>query len=127
MDKIGKRIKKIRTQLGLTQKQMAKILGLSSFVTISRWERGERTPDQEALNRLVKLLNVNLNWLLTGEGEMFVKQEGKDELLDQFLQELERIRRDYGEEHYQRALKLAKKLLQDIQTFSESSAKKKAN
>ena len=67
---IGKRIKMIREKLGLTQQEMASKLGYK-MLTISRWERGERTPSLNDLSKLAELYGVNLHWLLTGEGRMF--------------------------------------------------------
>jgi transcriptional regulator with XRE-family HTH domain len=38
----GKELKRIRLQLGLTQDEMAKMVGLSAGRVISRYERGDR-------------------------------------------------------------------------------------
>jgi len=51
---------------------MADKLGIS-ISTIARIERGESQPDAELLQKMRDLWKVNLNWLLTGEGEMFLK------------------------------------------------------
>ena len=123
---LGDRIKKARKIRGLTQKRLAEELGLS-LTAIQYYESGKRTPNNAVVLAIAKVLDVNPHWLLTGEGEMFVeKQEGRDELLDKFMQELERIRRDYGEEHYRRMLKMALDLAESIRSISESSTKKKA-
>lgn len=37
-------IKQIRNKLGLTQPELAEILGLSSFVRISEYENGKQSP-----------------------------------------------------------------------------------
>jgi DNA-binding XRE family transcriptional regulator len=39
-----------------------------------KYERGERKPAFEILEKMARVHNVNLNWLLTGEGEMFMTQ-----------------------------------------------------
>jgi len=50
----SKRIKNLRTGLGLTQTQLASRLGVS-FVTVNRWERGHVRPSDLALQRLDEL------------------------------------------------------------------------
>ena len=37
-----------------------------SYQTISKWERGENAPDISILPQLASLLNVSIDWLLTG-------------------------------------------------------------
>ena len=52
------RFKKIREQLGLTQDELANVLGISGKRPISRYETGERTPDllTQALMSLLESL-----------------------------------------------------------------------
>lgn len=40
----------------------------------ANYERGQRRPAFEILEKMARVHNVNLNWLLTGEGEMFLAQ-----------------------------------------------------
>lgn len=66
---IGERLKSIRVKTGKTQTQIAGELGLLAQ-TYSRYEKGERdVPDEVKLK--LKEMKINLDWLLTGEGEMF--------------------------------------------------------
>ena len=69
MTDIGKRIKIAREKRGMTQREVAQLLGYQPLA-ISRWERGERSPSISVLSKLANLLNINIQWLLTGEGEM---------------------------------------------------------
>lgn len=39
--------------------------------TLGGYERGDTFPDQDFLARYKRDFSVNLNWLLTGEGDMF--------------------------------------------------------
>lgn len=73
------RLKKIREALGYSQAEFTDILELRSDIskqshTISKWESGASKPSAEALEKIARLkINdcpVNINWLLTGEGEM---------------------------------------------------------
>jgi len=65
---IGKRIKKIRSDKGLTQKQLAKIAGIGEM-TISQYERGIRQPKVEQLQRIVNALGISMSQLLTDSKE----------------------------------------------------------
>ena len=44
------------------------------YPAYARYERGERKPAFEILEKMARVHNVNLNWLLTGNGEMFLAQ-----------------------------------------------------
>lgn len=50
----GERVKQVRSELKLSQEDMAKELGVS-FATINRWENGHTHPTYEALQRFEKL------------------------------------------------------------------------
>jgi len=50
----GKEIKELRQKLGLTQEEMAKLLGVG-YTTINRWENGKVQPRGQALKILEKL------------------------------------------------------------------------
>ncbi len=67
---INERIKLIRLQKSKNLTEFAKSTGFETR-TYASYERGERNPSLEFLAQLVKEYNVNINWLLTGEGEMF--------------------------------------------------------
>ncbi|MCX7731596.1 MAG: helix-turn-helix domain-containing protein [candidate division WOR-3 bacterium] len=67
---LGRRLKKIRKQLGMTQKQFAKSIGggcTSAF--ISAIEKGKSKPSCEILMG-VERLGFSAHWLMTGEGKM---------------------------------------------------------
>ena len=49
-------IKNLRQELGLSQEQLARYLGVS-FMTVSRWERGQAKPSQLAMEKLTQLQN----------------------------------------------------------------------
>ncbi|GAA5104505.1 helix-turn-helix transcriptional regulator [Orbus sasakiae] len=64
---LGDRIKQARLAAGLTQPDIAQKLAVSK-AAVSKWEKGDNTPKE--LDRLAKLLQVDLNWLRTGKGNM---------------------------------------------------------
>lgn len=59
---LGKKIKQIREEYGLTQKEFAKKLGVSG-ITIQKYEKGEREPSYTFLKRLEEIFGVDINWL----------------------------------------------------------------
>ena len=67
---IGERIRRVRERLGLNQAEFARRLKTGQPV-ISRYERNQRVPDADFLRKLNVIFHVNINWLLTGTGNMF--------------------------------------------------------
>ena len=65
-NKVGKLIYSLRSEKGMTQKQLADMMNISDR-TISKWERGIGCPDVSLLNGLSKILGVNIEKLLTGD------------------------------------------------------------
>lgn len=63
LEKIGKKVTKLRKDLSLTQLDLAETL----FVTpqaVSKWEKGKSIPSIEILVGLTKLFNVSIDYLL---------------------------------------------------------------
>lgn len=61
-------LKKIRENLGKSQKEMASHIGIS-FRAWQGYELGKNAPGSAVIKELVKL-GYNANWVLTGEGKM---------------------------------------------------------
>ena len=59
--KLGARIKQRRTELGLTQKELAQAVNISNQL-ISKWETGEGIPSLEYLDALCKALQVEITY-----------------------------------------------------------------
>jgi transcriptional regulator with XRE-family HTH domain len=74
LKEIGKRIKKVREVLNLTQKELCDIIGIGRAI-LTKYENGDLIPSQKFLKLLKYELKVNPNWILTGEGEMFLNNE----------------------------------------------------
>ena len=68
---VGKRIKQIRKALNQTQEDFGKSLNISK-ASLSEVENGKYKADIELLEKLVKKYNVNLHFVITGEGDMFI-------------------------------------------------------
>ena len=60
---IGERIKEARNRVGLTQKQVAGIVGVSEQ-TVRYWEMGRSKPSPEYLVELADYCDVTTDWLL---------------------------------------------------------------
>ena len=66
IDKIGKFIKELREEKGLTQDELAKKIPISRQA-ISKWERGLAIPDAQTLLKLSEFFSVSVNEILSGE------------------------------------------------------------
>lgn len=64
--KTGALIRALRTERGLTQRQLADGLGVSDKA-VSKWECGLGAPEHDLLVELSTLLGIGANTLLTGE------------------------------------------------------------
>lgn len=59
-------IKQARQTLGLSQSAMSRALGLTSVMTYSKWETGERAPNAAAIASIEMLLYMQRQGVLTG-------------------------------------------------------------
>nr|WP_320011285.1 helix-turn-helix transcriptional regulator [uncultured Desulfobulbus sp.] len=78
------RIKEIRKELGLTQKEMADKIGVS-LRTQQRYEEGSKAPEIHLLIDLA-LIGYNLHWLITGDGHKRLKPKPEE---NSYLKEIE--------------------------------------
>lgn len=60
---MGIKIKEMRIKRGLTQKQLAELLGVKQQ-NVSDWERGERSPSVKNLKKLSEILNCQIDDLV---------------------------------------------------------------
>ncbi|MBI1305191.1 MAG: helix-turn-helix domain-containing protein [Bacteroidetes bacterium] len=72
---LGDRLKKLLDELKLSQTQFAEIVGISKNATTSI-VKNRSLPRADILQRFLKANpNVNANWLMTGNGSMFLKKQ----------------------------------------------------
>lgn len=64
----AERLIELRKQAGLSQESLAERLNISRQA-ISKWERGESTPDMDNLKMLGQIYNVSMDYLLLGKNE----------------------------------------------------------
>lgn len=62
---IGSRIKQMRKEKGLTQQELAKLLGLAHKSTIANYEKGYSIPKDEVKIELCKLFCCSFDYLMT--------------------------------------------------------------
>ncbi|MBQ6980068.1 MAG: helix-turn-helix transcriptional regulator [Clostridia bacterium] len=67
------KIKELRTELSLTQKQFAEKLNLDAH-NIGDWERGKGEPNSDMLIKISNVFNVSTDYLLGLEDDFGVKQ-----------------------------------------------------
>lgn len=76
MDTIGKRIKALRESKNLTQTELAEILGMKTYTTVSKWESDDNFPKGKDLKTLSQLFDVSSDYLLGLSAES--KNENKN-------------------------------------------------
>ena len=74
MNPVNKRIKQVRTVLNMTQKDFSQkiCIGQSSLGEI---ETGVRNVNGRIIQLVSSLFNINKEWILTGNGDMFNKEK----------------------------------------------------
>ena len=75
---LGQKIKKLRTEKRMTQKELADQLNVT-FQTVSKWESDTNEPDISTLKELAKFFGCSINSLLGDEEEEEPKQEAVEE------------------------------------------------
>ncbi|WMX13249.1 helix-turn-helix domain-containing protein [Aureispira sp. CCB-E] len=71
---VQERFKKLLFALETNGSNLAKQISVSQ-PSIARIINGENYPSHKVLIPLIEKFNVNSNWVLTGEGEMFISQD----------------------------------------------------
>ena len=73
---VGKRLARFRAALGKTQSQLARELKIYQS-TVTNIEKGKTFPNLSYLFYLFERYRLDLNWFLSGIGEMFVYEEDR--------------------------------------------------
>ena len=71
---VGDNIKKLRDLLGLTQQKFAERIGIKQN-TVASAESNKRNLSRQALMSICREFGVRLEWLETGEGEMYAERD----------------------------------------------------
>ena len=78
MVEFGNRLRELRKQKCLTQKQLASLIGVKNSI-ISFYEVGDRIPSPEMLIKLATVLHVSSDYLLGIEKNDAIDTSGLDE------------------------------------------------
>ena len=76
---MNKRIKELRTSLGLTMEKFGELLGVKRN-TVSQWESGKNSITDQMQKSIIREFNVSEDWLLYGKGEMFITHSHDEEV-----------------------------------------------
>jgi transcriptional regulator with XRE-family HTH domain len=76
---IGKRVRKIRLQKGISQEQFGELIGIKK-AAVSKIENGDNSLSRSNLISICKQFNINEEWLLYGKGEMFIPTSRENEI-----------------------------------------------
>lgn len=79
MDQFGKRLKRIRKERKLSQKDVGKAIGMTGSA-YGFYEQGVRNPTIPTLRKLSQVLDVSVNYLVTGE-EVFDQDEEEKQII----------------------------------------------
>lgn len=93
----GLNIKKIRTNKGLTQKQLAELLNVAT-ITIQNYESGRREPNYDMLSKLSEVLSVPLV-------ELFIDDTSSNEKIF-YNTETQKTTTDYASGDYKKDVSL---------------------
>lgn len=102
---LGRRLADVRERLGLEREEMAGLLGNVSASSLANYERGDNVPDAVVLAAYYGCAGVNVVWLLTGNGEMFVDPSAAPPpatavdplLMEKLYKAVERVYREAGQ------------------------------
>lgn len=82
----GKRLKEIRKRKGLSQQQLAELVGMESTNNISKLESGEQLPKKENLEKICEVLNVDVKELFD-----FGHLKNRSEIIKEITQVLDKL------------------------------------
>lgn len=96
MAKFHERLRLLRKKSGLSQQELANLLGSVSKSSINMYERGEREPSLETLEDIADFFNVDLDYLLgksnvpnRNDASRLMTPEGLKDFTDKFYSKLD--------------------------------------
>ena len=79
MDNIANRFIEMRNKLGFNKSQLAQYIQSTPSI-IGEIESGKREPSKNILMKLLNMYNININWILSGEGGIFINENKIEEI-----------------------------------------------
>lgn len=71
---VGERMKVVRKDIGITQKEMAEKVGIASN-TLAQNEGGSRNPSEPVIRAICREFSVSYDWLKNGVEPMYMPKE----------------------------------------------------
>ena len=121
LKQIGQRLEAVRKELSMTLVALEEKVGFSKSL-IAAAEKGEKKPSAVYLYGLITQFNVNINYILTGKGEMFLDRKNLTEAekdMDDLFKLMKRVRMvkyavlTFFQEYVKRNEDLVKKYLEE--------------
>lgn len=78
MNNFGKKLKSLRLQMGLTQKELAEKMETSKSM-VSYYELSKRTPSPDVLIKLADIFNVSVDYIMGLERKQTIEISNLDE------------------------------------------------
>ena len=111
---LGENIQTIRKHRGMKQQELADKIGIN-MQSLSKIERGLNYPAYETLEKIMEVLDVTPNELLSGEWK-YVNQSEKE--VCQFLRTEERLNAELKHGHYDNFFDSVEEWLDSFEVFS---------
>lgn len=95
MENFSDRLKQLRSEKGVLQRELADYLNVSR-VTITQYENGSRSPDDETKKKIAEYFNVSLDYLM-GFSDIrnpYTNNINEEELTPEEIELLETIKND---------------------------------
>lgn len=97
MVEFGAKLKKLRTEDGLTQQQLGDLLGVSKSV-VSYYEVNERVPSPDTLVKISKVFHVSTDYLLSLDNGRTINIDGLSAHDEEIIRRLAATMRKLQEE-----------------------------
>lgn len=107
MTEICQRIVKVRQFFRLNQSDFAASLE-TNRTTLAGYEKGNSPPSTSFLVKIKEVYKINLHWLLTGEGEIFITSENDTLVMEDLIQSDNSNGEDLADEMRQTRRKMGK-------------------
>lgn len=85
------RLRKLRMDRGWSQPELAAQLRVTNG-NVGNWEIGPTIPRADQLKKISELFGKEIDWLLHGDPPQFLREVEENHLLDDFMEEVQRLR-----------------------------------
>jgi transcriptional regulator with XRE-family HTH domain len=87
MSKLGENIKRYRKSKGLTQEQLANLLGYKGKSAVANWEKGYNSPTDDKIEMMLDIFGVDANTLYGWYNAAQIKSDA-EELANMILKDV---------------------------------------